>query len=590
MRFDLRGLPAKLGLSENSSHVFVKRRKLSRLLRAFRPGFPPYLREAGERPESRPDLMKQGAKTPFARLFDALEWRRLRARRLLRRGRDHWSFQMGYVTQILEVLALLFVFALGAVVLAVVLFYILDRTQPGDAIRRNYPVIGRFRGLFTKLGEFFRQYFFAMDREEMPFNRAQRDWVSHATKGAGNTIAFGSTRNLGVPGTPIFVPAVFPPLDDQFATTAPMQIGPTAAIPYMAKSIFNISGMSYGAISRPAVEALSRGAAKAGIWLNTGEGGLSPFHLVGNCDLVYQIGTAKYGVRDALGNLSDERLREVSDNPCIKMFELKLAQGAKPGKGGILPGEKVNDEIAAIRGIEIGKDSISPNRHADINDYGELLDVIGHIRQVTGRPVGFKTVIGSSEAWEPLFEMIMARGPDCAPDFIAIDGGEGGTGAAPMPLMDLVGMPIRDALPRMVDLRDRYGLKERIRMIAAGKLINPGDVAWAICAGADFVTSARGFMFSLGCIQALKCNRNTCPTGITTHDPYLQRGLVVEDKYVKVANYAKSVIKEVETIAHSVGVAEPRLMRRRHVRLVQADGTSVAFNKIRPSYNADAVL
>ncbi len=497
---------------------------------------------------------------------------------------------MGYVTQILEVLALLFVFALGAVVLAVVLFYILDRTQPGDAIRRNYPVIGRFRGLFTKLGEFFRQYFFAMDREEMPFNRAQRDWVSHATKGAGNTIAFGSTRNLGVPGTPIFVPAVFPPLDDQFATTAPMQIGPTAAIPYMAKSIFNISGMSYGAISRPAVEALSRGAAKAGIWLNTGEGGLSPFHLVGNCDLVYQIGTAKYGVRDALGNLSDARLREVSDNPCIKMFELKLAQGAKPGKGGILPGEKVNDEIAAIRGIEIGKDSISPNRHADINDYGELLDVIGHIRQVTGRPVGFKTVIGSSEAWEPLFEMIMARGPDCAPDFIAIDGGEGGTGAAPMPLMDLVGMPIRDALPRMVDLRDRYGLKERIRMIAAGKLINPGDVAWAICAGADFVTSARGFMFSLGCIQALKCNRNTCPTGITTHDPYLQRGLVVEDKYVKVANYAKSVIKEVETIAHSVGVAEPRLMRRRHVRLVQADGTSVAFNKIRPSYNADAVL
>lgn len=497
---------------------------------------------------------------------------------------------MSYVTQILEILALLFVLLLGVVVLTAVLFYVLDKTQPGDAIRRNYPVIGRFRGLFTKLGEFFRQYFFAMDREEMPFNRAQRDWVTHATRGLGNTIAFGSTRNLGVPGTPIFVPAVFPPLDDQFSVTAPMEIGPTAAIPYKARSIFNISGMSYGAISRPAVEALSRGAAKAGIWLNTGEGGLSPFHLLGNCDLVYQIGTAKYGVRDAHGSLSDARLREVSDNPCIKMFELKLAQGAKPGKGGILPGEKVSAEIAAIRRIEMGRDSISPNRHSDINDFGELLDVIEHIRKVTGRPVGFKTVIGSAGPWEPLFEMITQRGPDCAPDFITIDGGEGGTGAAPMPLMDLVGMPIRDALPRMVDLRDRYGLKDRIRMIASGKLINPGDVAWAICAGADFVTSARGFMFSLGCIQALKCNKNTCPTGITTHDKRLQRGLVVEDKYLKVSNYATSVIKEVETIAHSVGVAEPRLMRRRHVRLVQADGTSVRFNEIRPSYNADAIL
>lgn len=497
---------------------------------------------------------------------------------------------MSYVTQILEILALLFVLLLGLVVLTAVLFYVLDKTQPGDAIRRNYPVIGRFRGLFTKLGEFFRQYFFAMDREEMPFNRAQRDWVAHASRGKGNTIAFGSTRNLGVPGTPIFVPAVFPPLDDQFSVTAPMEIGPTAAIPYNARSIFNISGMSYGAISRPAIEALSRGAAKAGIWLNTGEGGLSPFHLVGNCDLVYQIGTAKYGVRDAQGNLSDARLREVSDNPCIKMFELKLAQGAKPGKGGILPGEKVSAEIAAIRGIAVGQDSISPNRHADINDFGELLDVIEHIRKVTGRPVGFKTVIGSAGPWEPLFEMITQRGSDCAPDFITIDGGEGGTGAAPMPLMDLVGMPIRDALPRMVDLRDRYGLKDRIRMIASGKLINPGDVAWAICAGADIVTSARGFMFSLGCIQALKCNKNTCPTGITTHDKRLQRGLVVEDKYLKVANYATSVIKEVETIAHSVGVAEPRLMRRRHVRLVQADGTSIRFNETRPSYNADAIL
>lgn len=493
---------------------------------------------------------------------------------------------MGYAMNALQVLALVFVLVLGIAVFLGLLFYIIDKTQTGDAIRRNYPVIGRFRGVFTKLGEFFRQYFFAMDREEMPFNRAQRDWVTHASRGKGNTIAFGSTRNLNVAGTPIFVPAAFPPLDDQFATTEPMEIGPYAAIPYKARSIFNISGMSYGAISRPAVEALSRGAAKAGIWLNTGEGGLSSFHLTGGCDIVYQIGTAKYGVRDEHGNLDDAKLREVAANPHVKMFELKLAQGAKPGKGGILPGEKITAEIAAIRGILEGQDSISPNRHREVNDYGELLDFIGHIREVSGKPVGFKTVIGSSDAWAEFFELINERGEQSAPDFITIDGGEGGTGAAPMPLMDLVGMPIREALPRMVDMRDRHGLKERIRIIASAKLVNPSDVAWAICAGADFVTSARGFMFSLGCIQALKCNRNTCPTGITTHDPRLQAGLVVEDKFEKVAHYANQVIKEVETIAHSVGVAEPRLMRRRHVRIVQADGTSMPFNKIRPSYNA----
>lgn len=487
----------------------------------------------------------------------------------------------GYVVQIL---ALFFVFLLGVAALVVLILFVIDRTQTGDAIRRNYPVIGRFRNLFTELGEFFRQYFFAMDREELPFNRAERDWVERATDGQGNTIAFGSTRNLSVPGTPIFVNSAFPPLDDQFAMTEPMVIGPGAAIPYSAKSIFNISGMSYGAISRPAVEALSRGAAKAGIWMNTGEGGLSPFHLTGGCDVVYQIGTAKYGVRDAQGKLSDEKLREVAENPHVRMFELKLSQGAKPGKGGILPAVKVNAEIAKIRGIPEGQDSISPNRHAEVDDFADLLDLIAHVRRVTGKPVGFKTVIGSSEPFEELFELIAERGAESAPDFITIDGGEGGTGAAPMPLIDLVGMPIHEALPRIVDLRDRFGLHERIRIIASGKLMVPGDVAWAICAGADFVISARGFMFALGCIQSLKCNRNTCPTGITTHDPHLQKGLVVEDKYIKVANYAKGIIKDVETIAHSVGVSEPRLMRRRHVRTVLADGRSVAMNEIFPSY------
>lgn len=492
---------------------------------------------------------------------------------------------MDFAVHALELLALIFVALFGLVCLAVVILFFIDRFQTGDAIRRNYPVIGRFRHLFTQLGEFFRQYFFAMDREELPFNRAQRDWVWRASSGQSNTVAFGSTRRLDVPGTPIFVNAPFPPLNDQYARTEPMLIGPTARHPFLAPSFFNISGMSYGALSKPAIEALSRGAKEAGIWLNTGEGALSPMHLDGGCDIVFQIGTAKYGVRDANGNLSDDKLREIAAHDQVRMFEIKLSQGAKPGKGGILPGEKINAEIAEIRGIPMGQDSISPNRHREIRNFHELLDMVTHVREVTGKPVGIKTVVGSEEVFRELFNVIVARGSHSAPDFITLDGGEGGTGAAPMPLIDLVGMSVREALPVVNNLRDEHGLKDRIRLIAGGKLVNPGDVAWALAAGADFVVSARGFMFALGCIQALKCNRNTCPTGITTHDPRLQKGLVVERKYKRVALYAREIIHEVETIAHSVGVAEPRLMRRRHMRIVQADGHSIPMNKILPSYS-----
>ncbi|MEP5726523.1 MAG: FMN-binding glutamate synthase family protein, partial [Erythrobacter sp.] len=398
--------------------------------------------------------------------------------------------------------------------------------------------------------------------------------------GKGNTVAFGSTRNINVVGTPIFVNAAFPPTDDQFAKSEPLTIGEGCKTPFKAKSFFNISGMSYGAISRPAVQALSRGAKDAGLWLNTGEGGLSPFHLEGGADVVFQIGTAKFGVRDVDGNLDDDKLRAMADHETVRMFEIKLAQGAKPGKGGILPGAKVTEEIAKIRGLEVGQDGISPNRHREVDSWEDLLDLIGHIRAVTGKPVGIKTVVGAEEAVGDLFATIIRRGADSAPDFITIDGGEGGTGAAPMPLIDLVGMSIREALPMVADLRDKAGLKDRIRIVASGKLVNPGDIAWALAAGADFVTSARGFMFSLGCIQALKCNKNTCPTGITTHDPRFQKGLVVEDKWKRVSAYGKNIVKEVETIAHSVGVTEPRKMRRNHVRIMQDNGKSIPMDKL----------
>lgn len=487
-----------------------------------------------------------------------------------------------WVAQGMQILAALFIFTVGLGALIVTMMFIADVTQTRDAIRRNYPVVGRFRYLFTTLGEFFRQYFFAMDREELPFNRAERDWVYRAAKESDNTIAFGSTRQLTIPGTPIFVNCPFPTLDTDAAETQPLIIGPHCEKPFIAKSIFNISGMSYGAISKPAVRALSNGARMAGCWMNTGEGGLSPYHLEGGADIVFQIGTAKYGVRTEHGGLSDEKLRGIAAHGAVKMFEVKLSQGAKPGKGGILPGSKVTREIAEIRGIMKGTDSISPNRHPEIDSAEDLLNFIAHVRNVTGKPVGFKTVVGAYGWLEELCQIIQRRGVESAPDFITVDGGDGGTGAAPMTLMDNVGLTLREALPMVSDILIRHGLKDRIRLIASGKLVTPSGVAWALCVGADFVTSARGFMFSLGCIQALKCNKNTCPTGITTHNKRLQAGLDPKEKAVRVATYCTNLMHEVEVIAHSCGVREPRRLKRYHVRIVQEDGRSIPLDKLYP--------
>ena len=340
--------------------------------------------------------------------------------------------------------------------------------------------------------------------------------------------------------------------------------------------------MSYGAISKPAVLALSHGSRMAGNWMNTGEGGLSPWHLEGGADIVFQIGTAKYGVRNDEGGLDDDKLRAVAANDTVKMVEIKLSQGAKPGKGGILPGGKVTEEIAAIRHIPMGADSISPNRHPEIDSADDLLDMVNHIRDVSGLPTGFKAVVGAYGWLDELFEEIKRRGIESAPDFITVDSGDGGTGAAPMSLIDNVGLPIKESLPLVVDLLQKHGLRDRIRVIASGKLINPSDAAWALCVGADFIASARGFMFALGCIQALQCNRNTCPTGITTHDKKLQRGLVPEDKAARVQHYSETMRKEIGVIAHSCGVAEPRQLRRYHCRLVQDDGRSIPLSELYP--------
>ena len=304
---------------------------------------------------------------------------------------------------------------------------------------------------------------------------------------------------------------------------------------------------------------------------------------------MFQIGTAKFGVRTEDGKLSDEKLKEVAAHEQVKMFEIKMSQGAKPGKGGILPGAKVSKEIAEIRGIGVGEDAISPNGHDDIRSVDDLLDMIGRVRAVTGKPVGFKAVMGGCGWLDELFTRVQERGMDSAPDFITVDSSDGGTGAAPQSLIDYMGLPLKESLPMVVDKLNRHGLRNRVKVIASGKLVTPAGVAWAMATGADFVTSARGFMFALGCIQALQCNKNTCPTGITTHNKQLQKGLNVKDKTERVYHYAQNMNYEVGVIAHSCGVTEPRQLRRKHARVVQDSGLSIGLDELHPPIEAEPV-
>jgi len=496
---------------------------------------------------------------------------------------------MQSITSLLEGVArasvMVFSMLILAGLIAVVVLYFVDTHQSQQAIRRNYPVIGRLRYFFEHVGVFFRQYFFAMDREELPFNRAQRSWVARSAKNIDSTIAFGSTQPLDKAGQILFLNSMFPKLDEEVAVEnrAPLIFGDGyAKQPYSTYAFFNISAMSYGALSAPAIDALSHGAARANIFLNTGEGALSPFHLSGDCDLVFQIGTAKYGVCDTDGKLSDERLKSVASNERVRMFEIKLSQGAKPGKGGILPGSKVTDIIAKTRGIPEGEDSISPNRHKEIACTADLLKMITRVREVTGKPTGIKFVLGQADWLDEFCQEVHRMGLQSAPDFITLDSADGGTGAAPQSLMDTMGLPIHASLPIVVDKLNEYGLKSRILVIASGKMVTPSEVAAALCLGADAVNTARGFMFSLGCIQALQCNKNTCPTGITTHDPKLQKGLDPIVKAVRVANYAANMIHEVKVIAHSCGVVNPQELGRKHAFIVNDQGAPMPLDKYHP--------
>jgi len=470
----------------------------------------------------------------------------------------------------------------GLLFLLFAYFFIQDLRQTKSAIRRNFPLIGRLRYFLEGQGAYFRQYFLSHEREEMPFNRATRSWVYRKSKGLQGMIGFGSTYDLNEAGAVIFVNSPYPKLEEERQPAHSLVIGEYCNTPFYAQQIVNISGMSYGALSKRAVQALSLGAEKSGAWLNTGEGGMSDYHREANADLIFQIGTAKFGVRDEKGRLSPQKLKEVAKVEQVRAFEIKLSQGAKPGKGGMLPGIKVNAEIARIRGIPIGQDVMSPNRHPEIASPDDLLDMIAQIRDITGKPVGFKTVIGNERYPESFAEAILRRGVDSAPDFITIDGGEGGSGAAPQILADHVGLSLTEALPMVDNIFHEAGLRDRIRLIASGKLVTADQVAWALCVGADFTVTGRGFLFSLGCIQSMQCHLDTCPTGITTQNPRLQKGLDIINKSERVANYATQINQDLDVIAHSCGLSCAHDFNRNHVRIVQKPGKSISLNELYP--------
>lgn len=452
-----------------------------------------------------------------------------------------------------------------------VVIFVRDITQREHSVLRNYPLVGHLRFVSERYGRLLREYFIVGDRDELPFDRATRSWVYRAAKNVPDMIGFGSTYPQHTGEALSFVPAPFPLNKALCVSAPPVLIGAEfCTYPFLARSLVNISGMSYGALSEPAVRALSRGAQGAGCWLNTGEGGLAPAHREGHCDLMMQVGTAKFGIRDQEGRLSPERARDLGR--VVKAFEIKLSQGAKPGRGGVLPARKVTPEVAAIRGIKAYQDAMSPAVHPEIQSVDGLLDAITRLRDLTGRPVGVKTALGDGALIEQMCEAVLRRGVADAPDFLTIDGAEGGSGATPQMLADHMGLPLSEALPMAVDILVSAGLKERIRVVASGKLVTPAKAAWALCMGADFVVTGRGFLFALGCIQALRCHTDTCPTGITTHNKRLQRGLVVTDKSLRVARYGQALNRDIDLLAHICGVPHGRFLRREHVLVMTPEG------------------
>ncbi|MEZ4867962.1 MAG: FMN-binding glutamate synthase family protein [Caldilineaceae bacterium] len=453
-----------------------------------------------------------------------------------------------------------------------------DVIQRQHAILRNFPVIGHFRYWLEAIGPELRQYIVTDNDEERPFSRDQRRWVYASAKQQNNYFGFGTDNDLELsPNYLIIKHSVFPlpelhPSDPAYDPAHPI---PCAKIighhrqraqKFRPASVVNISAMSYGSLSWAAIEAINRGCQLAGCMQNTGEGGVAPYHLLGG-DVVWQIGTGYFGCREADGQFSLSKLVDrVQASPQIRMIEIKLSQGAKPGIGGILPAAKVTPEIAAIRGVPLGKDVVSPNGHSAFHDVDSLLDFVEQIAEATGLPVGVKSAVGEERFWHKLARQMQngRRGVD----FITIDGGEGGTGAAPLVFSDHVALPFKLGFSRVYRAFAEQGLHEKVTFIGSGKLGFPESALFAFGLGCDLVNVAREAMLSIGCIQAQRCHTGHCPTGVATQNAWLVRGLDPTLKAARLANYVLTLRKELLRLCHACGVAHPALITSDHFEIL----------------------
>lgn len=466
-------------------------------------------------------------------------------------------------------------FGLALSVIGLVLVFIRDISQKEDPIQRLFPVIIWGRKFLIKVGPLLRQYLFLNDQEETPFNRITRNWVHETSRGVRNTIGFGSQIDMEKVGAVIALPATF----TNQSSKSGEDIGHgyrkvigehTGVQPVVLNHFVHISAMSYGALSFRAHAALNKGAKLAGILHNTGEGGLAPCHEFGG-DLIFQMGTAKYGVRDAEGNLDETLLKKMAEHPQVKMMEIKLAQGAKPGKGGMLLKEKITREIADIRKIPMGQDAFSPARHREFSDVHGLFDFIDRVRSIAQLPVGIKMVIGHTAEIESIAQK-MKDEPGRGPDYIVIDGGDGGTGAAPLVLSSYSGLPMKQAIAVADWALKRHGVRSKVVLFASGKIATPIEIAVAMALGADAVNVARGFMMGLGCIQALECHTNHCPTGIATQSKRLGKALDIDAAALRIATYAKALYKETQMLAESCGYTSPDQITADDLMVVTSPG------------------
>ncbi|HHJ38816.1 MAG: glutamate synthase [Methylothermaceae bacteria B42] len=447
-----------------------------------------------------------------------------------------------------------------------------DMLQTRHSIRRNFPLIGRFRWVMEFFRPFVRQYFIESDTEGMPINRMFRSIVYQRAKNTQETVPYGTRVDVYRSGYE-WIGHSLAAIDVEVMKNE-LQVtigGPRCTRPYQA-SIFNISAMSFGSLSPTAIEALNLGARMGGFAHNTGEGGISPYHLAHGGDLIWQIGTAYFGCRDRHGNFCPETFQEKARLEVVKMIEIKLSQGAKPGHGGILPAGKNTPEIARIRGVPPHTQINSPSAHSAFDSPLGLTAFIEQLRDLSGgKPVGFKLAIGRCSEFIALCQAMVESG--ILPDFITVDGGEGGTGAAPLEYSNSVGMPLREALAFVVDCLTGYGLRSHIRVIASGKILTGFHLVKNLALGADLCNSARGMMLALGCVHSLTCNSNRCPTGVATQDPRLYYGLVVKDKAKRVANYHAKTIHATADLLSSAGLRHPSELNRTHIfrRVSQAE-------------------